>query len=186
MTRIPASERDDGRARLEYEPAVRKREADGVEELEEPLREQEAEEEADDRRETPTTSASTITEPRTCRFVAPIVRSVANSRVRCAIVIESEFAITNAADEERDAAEGEQESAQEEMKSFVSAASSCRLLLARSHLRALREDRLDLARRAASAHARLRGDRDLVELAGFFEQPLRRGRSKPRAWRRRS
>ncbi len=33
---------------------------------------------------------------RTCRRVAPSVRSVANSRVRCAIVIESVFAITNA------------------------------------------------------------------------------------------
>ena len=30
------------------------------------------------------------------RREAPIVRRVANSRVRCAIVIESEFAITNA------------------------------------------------------------------------------------------
>jgi hypothetical protein len=39
--------------------------------------------------------ASMSTEPRTCRFVAPIVRSVANSRVRWAIVIESEFAMTN-------------------------------------------------------------------------------------------
>ena len=36
------------------------------------------------------------TERRICRRDAPIVRSVANSRVRCAIVIESEFAITNA------------------------------------------------------------------------------------------
>ena len=32
----------------------------------------------------------------TCRREAPSVRSVANSRVRWAIVIESEFAITNA------------------------------------------------------------------------------------------
>ena len=43
----------------------------------------------------PTTSASTITAPSTCLRDAPIVRSVANSRVRCAIVIESVFAITN-------------------------------------------------------------------------------------------
>ncbi len=45
---------------------------------------------------TPVTSASTSTDPSTCRRDAPSVRSVANSRVRCAIVIESEFAITNA------------------------------------------------------------------------------------------
>ena len=42
----------------------------------------------------PTTSASTTIELSTWRRVAPSVRSVANSRVRCAIVIESEFAIT--------------------------------------------------------------------------------------------
>ena len=35
-------------------------------------------------------------EPRTWRREAPSVRSVANSRVRWAIVIESEFAITKA------------------------------------------------------------------------------------------
>ena len=37
-----------------------------------------------------------ITTRRTCRPVAPTARSVANSRVRWAIVIESVFAITNA------------------------------------------------------------------------------------------
>ena len=42
----------------------------------------------------PITSASTITERRIWRRVAPIVRRVANSRTRCAIVIESVFAIT--------------------------------------------------------------------------------------------
>ena len=44
----------------------------------------------------PVTSPSTTTTPRTCREVAPIVRKVANSRARCAIVIESVLAITNA------------------------------------------------------------------------------------------
>ena len=42
------------------------------------------------------TSASSSTVLKIWRREAPIVRSVANSRVRCAIVIESEFAITNA------------------------------------------------------------------------------------------
>ena len=45
---------------------------------------------------TPMTNASTSTALMICRREAPIVRMVANSRVRCAIVIESEFAITNA------------------------------------------------------------------------------------------
>ena len=42
----------------------------------------------------PTTRASTTIETSTCRREAPSVRSVASSRVRWAIVIESEFAIT--------------------------------------------------------------------------------------------
>ena len=63
-------------------PEFGQREADGVEELEEPLREQEPEKRPTIEATTPTTSASTMTEPRICRFVAPIVRSVANSRVR--------------------------------------------------------------------------------------------------------
>ena len=54
-----------------------------------------------------------MTELSTWRREAPIVRSVANSRVRWAIVIESELAITNDADEQRDAAEGEQERPEE-------------------------------------------------------------------------
>ena len=44
----------------------------------------------------PITSVSTITERSTCRREAPSVRSVANSRVRCATVIESVLKITNA------------------------------------------------------------------------------------------
>ena len=47
----PDEQRDDDRPRLQQEPLVREREADRVEELEEPLREREAGEEADDRRE---------------------------------------------------------------------------------------------------------------------------------------
>ena len=43
---------------------------------------------------TPITNASTSTERSTCRRVAPSVRSVASSRVRWAIVIDSVFAIT--------------------------------------------------------------------------------------------
>ena len=44
----------------------------------------------------PITSPSTTIENRTWRRDAPSVRSVASSRVRCVIVIDSEFAITNA------------------------------------------------------------------------------------------
>ena len=44
----------------------------------------------------PTTSASSMTLRRTWRREPPIVRSVANSRIRWAIVIDSVFAITKA------------------------------------------------------------------------------------------
>ena len=44
----------------------------------------------------PITSASSTTDQRTWRRDAPSVRSVASSRVRCAMVIESELTITNA------------------------------------------------------------------------------------------
>ena len=45
---------------------------------------------------TPIASASTTTDVRTWRREAPSVRSVASSRVRCAIVIDSELTITKA------------------------------------------------------------------------------------------
>ena len=44
----------------------------------------------------PTTNASSTTLRSTCPRVAPSVRSVASSRVRCATVIESVLKITNA------------------------------------------------------------------------------------------
>ena len=44
----------------------------------------------------PITSASSTTDSRTWRRDAPSVRSVASSRVRCAIVIDSELTMTNA------------------------------------------------------------------------------------------
>jgi hypothetical protein len=44
----------------------------------------------------PITSASSATEPSSWRRDAPIVRSVANSRMRCATVIDSVLKMTNA------------------------------------------------------------------------------------------
>ncbi len=44
----------------------------------------------------PMTSDSRMTEASTCRRDAPIVRKVANSRVRCATVIEKVLKMTNA------------------------------------------------------------------------------------------
>ena len=66
---------------------------------------------------------STI-EVSTCRRDAPSVRSVANSRVRCAIVIESEFAITKRRRRARCRRTRAGSSARNEMKLVVSDASS--------------------------------------------------------------
>ena len=62
---------------------------------------------------TPMTSASTMIDQSTCLREAPSVRRVASSRVRCAIVIDSEFAITNAPTKSAMNAEREQERLEE-------------------------------------------------------------------------
>ncbi len=72
----------------------------------------------------PTISASMITETRTWRRDAPRVRRVANSRMRCAIVIASEFAITNEPTKSAIPANASRNPRRKEMNSFVSAASS--------------------------------------------------------------
>ncbi len=73
---------------------------------------------------TPTTSASMMIEPSTWRREAPSVRTVANSRVRCAIVIESEFAITKLPTNSAMPAKASRKPCRKEMNSFVSDASS--------------------------------------------------------------
>ena len=72
----------------------------------------------------PTTSASTMIEPRICRREPPSVRTVANSRARCAIVIESEFAITKLPTKSAMPAKASRKPCRKVMNSFVSAASS--------------------------------------------------------------
>ena len=78
-------------------PLVGEREADEVEEPEEQFREVEAEEQADDGREELGTDHERLDDDRVQDLPAgarPACAPVANSRARCAIVIESEFAIT--------------------------------------------------------------------------------------------
>ena len=115
VTRIPERERDHDRARLEQEPVVRQREPDRVEQREEALRERRGRGRARrSRRATPIDERlEHDRQPRTWRRDAPSVRSVASSRVRCAIVIESELTITNAPTKSAISAEREQEVAQE-------------------------------------------------------------------------
>ena len=75
-------------------------------------------------------------EPSTCRRDAPSVRSVASSRVRCAIVIESEFAITNEPTKSAIPPNASRKPWRNVMNSFVSSASASRLLAAGLDLRA--------------------------------------------------
>ncbi len=56
----------------------------------------------------PISSASSTTACRICRRDAPIVRSIPNSRVRCATVIVKVLKMTKAPDEQGDEAEDEQ------------------------------------------------------------------------------
>ena len=174
VTMIPTSERDDHRARLEHEPVVRQREADRVEQLEEPVRERRGRRaRRRSRRARPMTRASTITELSTCRREAPIVRSVANSRMRCAIVIESELEITNAPTKSAMPPNASRKSCRKEMKLVAPSASFFACAVGGPHLRAGREDLPDLLRELLRRHARCSPRPDLVELADLVEEPLR-------------
>ena len=73
---------------------------------------------------TPTTSASIRTDVRIWRRDAPTVRIVANSRVRWAIVIESELAITKLPTKRAIPPKARRNPRRNEMNEFVSAASS--------------------------------------------------------------
>ena len=147
--------------------------ADRDEERDEPLREREAEREPADRGEHADDERLEHDRPSTWRRVAPIVRSVASSRVRWAIVIESVFAITNEPTKSAIEPEREQELLQErEERGRVAS----RLVFAWAA--PVRPARSAAGRRgsriaaAESGRVRLRRDRDLVELALLVEQAL--------------
>ena len=120
----------------------------------------------------PTTSASITIEPSTWRREAPRVRTVANSRVRCAIVIESEFAITKLPTKRAMPANASRKPCRNVMNSFVSAASSlacsgpvCTCVFGGRTALMLRTS-------CSSVVSAGGGDRDLVELALLLEEPL--------------
>ena len=101
----------------------------------------------------------------TCHRDAPSVRSVASSRVRCAIVIESELAITNAPTNSAMHAEREQEVPQERDELVRALGVLRRLRVAGTDLGPRREDLLDLRDELLRGDPVLRRDADLVELA---------------------
>ena len=121
----------------------------------------------------PTTSASTKIDVSTCRRDAPSVRSVASSRVRWAIVIDSELAMTKAPTKRAIPPKASRKPWRKVMNSFVSSASAWACSPAGLDLRAGREDLLDLANELLLRRVGLRGHGDLVELAFLLHQPLR-------------
>ena len=168
-------ERHDDRPRLEQQAAVGKREAGLLEEPEEPLREGEAEQRgrARDARK-PRTSDSNKTDRLIWRREAPIVRSVANSRVRWATVIDSEFAITNAPTNSAIPPNASRNPCRKLMKPWVSLASSSAWPSpVRTCAVGGRMSRIE-ATSSGLGRARRRRRPDLVEPANLVEQALGR------------
>ena len=162
-------------------PRVRQREADGVEEPEEPLRETRGRGRARPptraRPSSPTRAAPTR---RICRREAPIVRSVANSRVRWAIVIDSELAITKAPTNSAMPPKASRNVCRKLGEALRVARVRLRLLRAAAHLRLRRED---AARPGRAARTRVTsGFREMRMWSSFptlWKSACAVGRSKP-------
>ena len=136
---------------------------------------------------TPITSASTTIEVSTWRRLAPSVRSVASSRVRCAIVIESEFAITKLPTKSAMPPKASRKPRRNEMNEFVCFASSRAWAVPEPHLCSRRQDRAHLLQDLLRRDGRLRSDRDLIDPPLLVEQTSARLASRsPQASRRRA
>ena len=119
-------------------------------------------------------------EPSTWRRDAPSVRSVANSRVRCAIVIESEFAITKQPTKSAMPPNASRKPWRKVMNSFVLGRVLARLLRRRCWTCVSAAGSARSAERSCCVgDAGLGGDRDLVELPAFSNSRCAVGRSKP-------
>ena len=176
----PGGERNDDRARLEHEARVRKREADGVEQLEQALGQQEAEEEADDRCDNAHDEslhdhrAEDLAVRRADRPERRELPRALGDRDRQRVGDDER------ADEERDPSEREEEGPEEGDELVRVLGIRLRLLTAGLYLCGARQDPLDLGDELGIGDARLRGDGDLVELSDLLEEPLRRGQVEAR------
>ena len=121
----------------------------------------------------------------TCRREAPIVRSVANSRVRCATVIEKVLKMTNAPTKSAMPANVEQEVADDgrELADLVLRLFGLRGSRLGGHARRAALDWIALDE-LVLGRALLRGDRDRVELALAVKELLRRRDGEHRERRR--
>ena len=101
-----------------------------------------------------------MTERSTCRRVAPSVRSVASSRVRCATVIDSVLKMTNAPTKSAMPPKPSRKPRMKLMKLPTDFLSCARLLVRRLHLGGAGDDRAELAGELVLRDALLRGDGD--------------------------
>ncbi len=124
---------------------------------------------------TPTTSASTMIDREPGAATLRACAAVASSRVRCAIVIESEFAMTNDPTKSATKPNTSRKMRRKSMNSFVSAASDWICSARRHDLNAGGQDLLDLPDELRVLDTGLRRDGDLVELPLLLEHALRRG-----------
>ena len=120
----------------------------------------------------PITSASMKIDRRTWPRVAPSVRSVANSRVRCAIVIESEFAITKLPTKSAMPPNVSRNPRRNEMNESVSFASSAACWAPVRTCAFAGRIVLTWVDQMLVRDVGLGADVDLVELAGLVEQAL--------------
>ncbi len=100
------------------------------------------------------------------------MRRVANSRVRCAIVIESELAMTNAPTKSATPGERKQERLEEADEAVRVLRVARRLGVPTLHLDPHGEDRANLRDELVGRDAALRTDADLVELPRLVEEAL--------------
>ncbi len=148
-------ERDDDRARREHRRRLRQVDAEGDEQRVQPLGERRGR--GTGRRPTRAGRSRTLRAAPSAapaRAVAPSVRSVASSRVRWAIVIESVFAITKLPTNSATPANASRKSWMIVRKPLVFFVACLRLRFARAHLRVRRQQRADLVARAAQACSR--------------------------------
>ena len=187
VTRIPATSAISTARRRQHQAAVRQREADGVEQREQPLRQPEAGQEPDERREH--ADDERLDQDRDQDLPARGADGSEGRELARSLGDRDRERVGDheAADEERDPAESEQEAAQERDE----AVRLGRIVVApagRPSSPARSQECSPEAREPALVrHARLRSDRDLVQPAGLVEQlpGLSAGRS-PRESRRRS
>ena len=169
----PECERDDDRPRLEEQAAVREREADHVEQPEEPLREREPEEEPDHRGDD--AHRQRLDHHRATHLGSGGAERAQRGELTRPLRDRDRERVDDheSADEERHHAEREQEVLQERDELVGALGVLACLRVTGANLGAGGQDLPDLRDELLGCDARFGGRADLVELALLVEQPLR-------------